>query len=248
MSRDVFSALQSQTDRLDAILSSLDEQQWEAPSLCPGWSVSDVVLHLAQTEEGVVATVEGRDIAVPSSDGDGATVDDVVEQWVRSERGSPPAQVHARWNQARQKALYALRTADPGVPVTWISAPLRPRTLATTRLSEHWIHTMDIAEPLGIPNPDTDELKDIAWLAVKTIPYAYARAGRADPPTVRAELTSPSGESWFFGTEDAECVITGPAGEFCRVAARRMSPAQAKDLIGTGERADEVLELVRTYA
>ena len=246
MTDDVFSALQSQTERLNAILSSLDEHQWESPSLCPGWSVSDVVLHLAQTEEGVVATVEGRDL--PNLPDGGETVDEVVDRWLRSESGARPAEIHARWDRARRAALEALRNADPAVPVIWIAAPLRPRTLATTRLSEHWIHTMDIAEPLGIPNPDTDVLKDIAWLAVKTVPYAFGRAGRDDPPTVRAELTSPSGEPWVFGPEEAECVITGPAGQFCRVAARRMTPAQAKDLIGTGERADEVLELVRTYA
>jgi uncharacterized protein (TIGR03084 family) len=246
MSDDVFSSLKAQTDRLDAILDGLDDDQWSAPSLCPGWSVCDVVLHLAQTEEGVAATIEGSDMVIPS---EGASnIDEAMEHWVRAERGASPEDVHARWNEARTKALEALRVADPGTPLTWAAAPLRPKTLATTRLSEHWIHTMDIAEPLGIDNPDTDDISHLAWLAVKTIPYAFARAGRDDPPTVRAALVGPSGDRWSYGPDQAACTIAGPASEFVRVAARRISPAEATGLTGTGEKADDVLELVRTYA
>ena len=246
MTPDVFSALEVQTDRLDEILSGLDEEQWAAPSLCPGWSVTDVVLHLAQTEEGVVATTEGGNLTIPVQDA--ATIDDAMENWVRSERGASPKDVHDRWNVARRRAISALRAADPDVPVQWAAAPLRPKTLATTRLSEHWIHTLDITEPLGIDDPDTDAIESLAWLAVKTIPYAFARAGRDDPPLVRAELTAPSGATWTFGPEDAPCRIEGPAAVFVRVAARRIPVAGAPELRATGPRADEVLELVRTYA
>jgi hypothetical protein len=51
-----------------------------------------------------------------------------------------------------------------------------------------------------------------------------------------------------FGTDDASCVVTGSMGEFCRVAARRMSPEDATTLRAEGEKAADVLALVRTYA
>ena len=61
-------------------------------------------------------------------------------------------------------------------------APLKPATLATTRLAEHWAHALDIVEPLGIPFPDTDRLRHIAWLGHGTLPYAFglpaSRPGR----------------------------------------------------------------------
>jgi hypothetical protein len=107
---------------------------------------------------------------------------------------------------------------------------------------------MDIADPLGIDNPDTDNIEHIAWLAWRTIPYAFMRVGRDDAPSVRAELIAPRGETVTFGTDDATCVVTGSMGEFCRVAARRMSPTQANSLRAEGEKADDVLALVRTYA
>ena len=49
----------------------------------------------------------------------------------------------------------ALRTADPDRRLRWAQAPLKPATLATTRLAEHWAHGLDITEPLGIAFPDT---------------------------------------------------------------------------------------------
>ena len=243
---DVFDALAAEEDRLDKILRSLDDSQWAVESECPGWTVADVVLHLAQTEEGVLATLEGRSTRIPV-DG-AATVDDAMDQWVDAQRGAPGRDVHARWNAARKSALDALRVADPQRPVAWAAAPLKPKTLATTRLSEHWIHATDIAYPLGIDLPDTDNLHHVAWLASRTLPFAFARAGRADPPPVRFELESPSGELWVFGPDDAECVVRGPAGRFLRIAARRLDPGDAPEVTATGERGVEVLELVRTYA
>jgi len=204
-------------------------------------------LHLAQTEEAVVAAANGAAQAVPAPEGVSG-MDELVEQWVRSERGGSATEILDRWKAARRKALAALHAADPAQPMAWAAAPLKPRTLATTRLSEHWIHANDIARPLHLTYPDTDRLWHIAWLAHKTVPYAFLRAGRVNPPSLRLELTSPADEPWDYGPEDADCVVRGPAGEFCRVAARRLTASDAGGLKTSGTRVDEVLELVRTYA
>ena len=99
----------------------------------------------------------------------------------------------ARWDAARLRALELFRTADPDVAVPWAAAPLKPRTLATTRLAEHWAHTLDIAGPLGLPVEDTDRLAHIARLAHRTLPYAFTRAGETPPGPVRFDLTGPDG-------------------------------------------------------
>jgi hypothetical protein len=46
----------AETARLEGILGLLTEEQWLTESDASGWSVADVVLHLAQSEEGVVAS------------------------------------------------------------------------------------------------------------------------------------------------------------------------------------------------
>ena len=106
----------------------------------------------------------------------------------------------------------------------------------------------DIAGPLGISYPDGERLWHIARLAHRTIPYAFMRAGAEPPGAVYMELNGPSGEAWTFGETSAPIRITGDAGELCRIAARRLPPAEASSVTASGERADEVLDLIRTYA
>lgn len=245
-SPDVLEALAAEGDQLEVLLAPLPEESWAHPSGCAGWTVSDVVLHLAQTEEAVVATTTGGTFEVPKGVA-GRNVDEIMAGWVDAQRGAPPSEVLGRWTGARRAALDALRTADPDRPVAWAATPLKPRTLATTRLSEHWIHAQDIAEPLHADYPDTDRLWHIARLAHRTVPYAYAREGRDDAISLRLELTSPGGEPWTFGEPGADVTVRGSASAFCRVAGRRLAPEEA-GLEAEGERAGELLSLIRTYA
>ncbi len=142
--------------------------------------------------------------------------------------------------------MKALLGCEPGVRLGWVAAPLSPKTLATTRIAEHWAHALDITGPLGIPYPDTARLRHIAWLAVRTLPYAFAQAGH-QAGAVRCELTGPDGDGWRFGPDDAPSAVTGQAGEFCRVAARRLAARQT-GLTATGPDGMAALRVIRTYA
>jgi uncharacterized protein (TIGR03084 family) len=162
-----------ETARLEGILALLTEEQWVTESGASGWSVADVVLHLAQSEEGVVASVGGA--SPREATGTAGTVDDWAARMVDAERVAAP-QVFTRWRRARDAAVEALRAADPQVTLQWVAGPLKPATLATTRLAEHWAHGLDITGPLGIDFPDTSRLRHIAWLAHRTLPYARSLA------------------------------------------------------------------------
>jgi len=241
----VFDDLAAEQDRLVGILAGLSEAQWLSESAAAGWSVADVVLHLAQSDEGVISSASG---GVPHriASTAGGTVDDRAEQWVKAERAAP-AVVFARWQQARRAAMVALLAADPQRPLEWVAGPIKPSTLATTRLAEHWAHGLDITGPLGIGFPDTERLRHIAWLAHRTLPYALAQAG-VPTAEIRCQLTAPDGsEIWSFGPPEAKSSITGQAGGFCRVAAQRLSPSES-GLTATGPRGETALRVLRTYA
>jgi uncharacterized protein (TIGR03084 family) len=244
----VFDDLAAEQDRLEGILGGLDEARWTSQSGAAGWTIADVVLHLAQSEESVMATVSGGDLrAGLGSVQGGGTVDERVAELVRAERGAAPEVVFARWQRARRAALEALRAADPDRPLRWVAAPVKPATLATTRLAEHWAHGLDITGPLRIDFPDTGRLRHVAWLAHRTLPYSMTLAGE-QPARVRCELTAPDGASvWEFGLPDADSAIAGTAGAFCRVAAHRLSPA-ASGLAVSGPHGATALRLLRTYA
>ncbi len=261
----IFDELAAEQERLEGILSGLDLAQWTSPSGASGWTIADVVLHLAQSEEGVQATVTRKPLRARLG-----VVAETTDEWaaemVRRERAAP-AEVFARWQRARQAALAAIRAADPDQPVEWVTGPVKPATLATTRLAEHWAHGLDITGPLGIAFPDTERLRHVAWLAHRTLPYALSLAGQP-PAAVRCELTAPGGTApgdagrgdggrgdggpggadvWRFGPADAESAISGAAGEFCRVAAQRLDPARS-GLRASGPHGATALRMLRTYA
>ncbi len=250
---DVLASLAGQHEQLDAVLSALHDDDWTRASRCDGWDVRDVVLHLAQTDELALASLEGRFAehlqSVAGSFGAATNVDDGAAALVAAERGQPPVEVHERWRTGAACLRHALDDADPHARVTWVAGQLSVHTLATTRLAEAWIHTGDVADAVGVDVPATGTIQHVAHLAWRTLPYAFDRAGRRLHGAVALDLRAPDGATWTFVPPEGvpTTTIRGDALDLCLVAARRVDPA-ATGLTGDGPDVAAVLELVRTYA
>jgi uncharacterized protein (TIGR03084 family) len=241
---DIFADLSAEYEQLDGILAALTPARWAHASAAAGWTVSDVVLHLAQSEELALASAAGDEAAFAAASG--SRVDALADARVAAQRDISPGDLLARWRTAAGATPGALRAQPGGARLQWITNRISPAALATTRLAEHWTHALDITGPLGIPYPDTARLRHIAWLGHRTLPYAFAIEG-IDGGPVYCELTGPSGEAWRLGDPAAPSVITGPAGEFCRVGARRLAPDDST-LSATGPLGAQSLAILRNYA
>jgi uncharacterized protein (TIGR03084 family) len=247
---DLLDALARQHADLWELVRDRNEDEWHEPSACPGWDVSDVVLHMAQTDELAVSSIEQRfDVTALSLEarGDG-TVDDAAGDAVARDRGAPGVEVGARWDRAASELRARLADADPSARVKWVTNTLSTRTLAATRLAECWIHTGDVACAYGAEPAADDRLEHIARLAWRTVPYAFARSGRELHGSVAFDLVAPSGADWVFGIPgSSDTVVRGPALELCLVAAQRRTAGETS-LHADGPDAAGVLELVRTFA
>jgi uncharacterized protein (TIGR03084 family) len=244
--------LSAQNEQLGGILDGLEEEQWSAPTRCEGWDVADVVVHLAQTNEMAIGSAHGRyaDVLARLAEGLSAagSIDDGVAAMVAKEKDSSTSRMRERWSAAASELIEALDGMDLSKRVMWVTGELSARSMATTRLSETWIHTGDIAGAVGIKLEPTRGIRQIARLAWRTLPYAFTSAGRTMTGPVAFRLTSPNGEAWdFLPDEPALTTISGPAVELCDVASRRKD-ASATTLRGEGPDASDVLSLVRTYA
>ena len=253
---DEAAAVREQHDELASVLDAVGAADgWSnAVARCPGWTVADVVLHVAQSDELATASIEGRFAELSAerlrnAPPAGETVDDVVEAMVAAERGrQTPDELHDRWRAAAAALDDALEAVDPHARVPWVAGELSVRTMAVTRLAENWIHAGDVADAVGATLEPGDRLRHVARLAWRTLPYAFSRAGRTLSGSVAFDLVGPTGEPWQFGLDESRATtITGPGVELCLVAARRLDPA-ATSLRGEGPDAAAVLELVRTYA
>ncbi len=245
-------ALEAQQAELGSLLAGLELADWARPSSCAGWSVSDVVLHLAQTNEMAIGSLRGHfadtlDVLVAGL-GAAGSVEDGAAAMVRNQRGEPGPIVAKRWQRGVDELAAAFAATDLHERVTWVAGELSARTLATTRLTECWIHTGDIASGLGFELEPTDRLREIARLAWRTLPHAFAQAGRELAGPVAFELIGPHGERWVFAPEgDPATEVRGDALTLCLVAARRLRGADTA-LDASGPDADAVLDLVRTFA
>jgi uncharacterized protein (TIGR03084 family) len=248
---DVVAALSAQHAEMAGLLESLGSGDWERQTRCPGWTVADVVLHLSQTDEMAIASLEGRTagfIAERVSGAPAGTVDDGAAWMVSRERGASPDVLLGRWRDASGRLDGMLVGADAHRRVVWVVGELSIRTLISTRLAEAWIHTGDIADAVGVELKPDDRLRHIARLAWRTLPYAFAREGVALSGPVAFELIGPNGDAWsFVPDEPPATVVRGDGVELCLVAARRV-PASATGLTAEGPDGEAVLALVRTYA
>lgn len=251
--QEIVGALTEQHRELEELLAPLPVDGWATPTpRCPGWTVSDVVLHLSQTDEMALGSATGQLSGALARLTDGiaaaGSVDEGADAMVAAERGGSPAELLERWRTGAAALRETLGAIDPSRRVQWVVGDLAARTLATTRLAEGWIHTGDVLTALDRTVVATPRIRHIARLAWRTLPYALASAGRSLHGTVRFDLVGADGESWVFAPDEpAATTITGSALDLCQVAGQRAIAADT-DLSGTGPDADAVLALVRTFA
>ena len=250
---EILAALAEQHAELGELLAVLDEHDWTRDTPCEGWTVADVVVHLAQTDELAIGSVRGRfDEAIVELAGDIGFADSIdagADLMVMRDRDQSIAAVHDRWRRDADTLRGLLADRDLHDRVTWVAGrvvgPHARDDAARGVLDPHRRRRRR-----GRPGPGPDE------------PFAPHRAPRLADGAVRVratpvashrgpvafELTGPDGEEWTFQPADpASTVIRGDGVELCLVAARRRDPRDTS-LRGEGPDADAVLELVRTYA
>lgn len=248
---DPVDALAAQQAELIALVDGLPAASLLSASRCDGWTVADVLLHLAQTNEMAVASVEGRLPAYVDAVAASIPAAGDIDAWagalVDAERAEP-GRSRDRYVASAASQLSAFEAVDPGRRVLWVAGEMAARTLATTRLTETWIHTVDVAVGLGTSPEPTDRLWHTCRLTWRTVPYALSRSGVDQLGTVAFDLTAPDGAEWVFGeVATADTIVTGLAVDLCTVAAQR-GAAGDTTLRATGPDGDTVLRLMRTFA
>jgi uncharacterized protein (TIGR03084 family) len=242
----VLADLAAEGDRLDALVADLDAVGWHTPTPAAGWDVADQVAHLAWTDGVALRAATDKE-----------AWDAVVLDAIADPEGFVDAQAHAlaaepdllaRWRSARRDLHVALAAYPGGEKMPWFGPPMSATSMATARLMETWAHSLDVHEALGAPVEDTDRIRHIAHLGVRTRNFAFGVRGLDAPAEeFRIDLVSPSGEVWGWGPEDAAQTLTGSAGDFCRLVTQRVHRADT-DLVASGADVDRWLDVAQAFA
>ncbi|HYF73494.1 MAG TPA: TIGR03084 family metal-binding protein [Nocardioides sp.] len=250
---DLLDDLQAEGDRLWSVVSGLDEEGWRTPTPAPGWSVATQVAHLLWTDEvAVVAagarTPEGKQawdaLVLQAIDDPDGFVDAQAVEISRLR----PEDLLARWSRAREALPRALRDLPEGEKMPWFGPPMSPASMATARFMETWAHALDVYDALGVEPERSDRIRHVAHLGVRTRSFAFSVHGLEAPAEeFRVELTSPSGDLWAWGPEDAAQTVRGSAWDFCLRVTQRVHRDDT-DLVAIGAEAERWLGIAQAFA
>jgi uncharacterized protein (TIGR03084 family) len=244
---EVLSDLRRETAVLDELLASLDEDAWSMPTPAEGWDVRDTVGHLAATDDAMYESVTAG-WPPPSMSTEGIRgVDDVTALQVERARKMSVRDVHAWWRSATARLADHIGGLDRKGRYPWGGNQLTPLSLCSARMMETWAHSLDCHAAAGKELPQTDRLRHVAHLGLRSLPYAFGVAGLEGPGPVRLELTAPNGELWTFGPDDAPTVVRGSAFDWCSVAAHRDRDGAKKRLDADGPDGQNILEHARAF-
>jgi enediyne biosynthesis protein E11 len=159
------------------------------------------------------------------------------------------ADVLGEWRRAREETLGRFSRLEDRDKVFWGAGPMTVRSFADSRLMETWAHGLDCFAAVAAPPVDTPRLRRIAGLGLRALPYAFSVSGATppgDPRAVALDISGPEGERWWLGPAESRDVITGSAGEWCRVATRRLA-AEDSSLGATSPLAAAAIRVARAY-
>lgn len=125
---ETWDMIADQRRQLVAILQGLHAEQWQTPSLCAGWTVRDVVGHLATP----LVLGMGR----------------IVLRLLRHGFNLDTAFLHAAQELAQRPTAALIGVLQANVETRWAPPVLGPAAPLTDIL----MHTLDICHPLHIPH------------------------------------------------------------------------------------------------
>lgn len=240
---------------LHALLAMLSDAEWNAPAHPAHGRVRDLVAHLVGVERLCQRWLV-PDGSLPAVLDHVAGTRPVVDELAAVE----PSEVARRWQHAALAVGAAAAGGDPARSVAFHDLQVSVPGLLVIRTFELWAHAMDITAATGRPLPrlDPERMALLSGRLMAVLPNALAYRGSALPGrSGRFVLTGSAGGCYTvplapvgdtdFGERTAPAVgepdftLVADAVDLCRLAARRLRPAQLAATV-TGDR--ELAELV----
>jgi uncharacterized protein (TIGR03083 family) len=250
---DVLAGLFAVWDEIDAVLAGLSDEQWQAQTPLPGWTVHDVTAHLIGTE----SMLQG--VATPEADVDVSTLKHVRndigvmnERWVRRLRGVSPTHLLEKFRATtakRRDELTSISDADWNQITATPAGPDTYGRFMRVRDFDCWMHLQDIRD--AIARPAADPAGTASRLALDemaaSMGFVVGKLGGApDGSRVAIELTGPLARTINiavegrgqvvddFGRQQPTATIALDGLLFTRLAGGRTTVIQHPDAVTYG--------------
>ena len=210
-------------DRLLALLRALDDEQWQRPTACAGWSVHDVALHLLAGDVGILSRrrddYRPGEAAIQSWEELVAFINRHNAIWVEATRRISPRLLVDLLAFTGPQVTETFQGWDPGAmggAVSWAGEEPAPVWLDLAReYTERWLHQQHIREGVGAPLLEQPRyLAPVLAAFVHALPVAYRQTPAAAGALVVLTIPGAAGGDWTLRREDGEWqLLVGAAGE-----------------------------------
>ncbi len=243
--------LREEANALHALLDTLTDADWARPTQFKGWTVNDVIQHLHDSD--LLAAASARDpdeyrkmrAAIISRRAAGLTRVEETRQRLGRLTGRA---LLAAWYSTLMKLCDQLEARDQKERLAWAGPDMSLRMFTTARQMEVWAHGQEIYDLMGRERSNTDRLRNIAEIGVRTFGWTFANRSQPVPefpPYVR--LTAPSGTVWEWNDPASADSVKGHAVEFCQVVTQVRNIADTR-LDITGSTASRWMGVAQCFA
>ncbi|MER6505521.1 maleylpyruvate isomerase family mycothiol-dependent enzyme [Nonomuraea sp. NPDC001636] len=184
---DPFDIFDTEAARLDRFFDGLDEAGWARPSRCAGWSVRDVLAHLAGEEAYNHACLDGTvQELLTRVAAEGVTGFNDFNEWsVRQRRDLPVEEVLQEWRTKNGETRERMRALGPDALIDTTAGPY-PVGLQTFHYdSEYATHADDVGAPVA-----QEEIDDRTFWRVAVGRFVLAEQGS------RAQVEQTAEQIW----------------------------------------------------
>jgi uncharacterized protein (TIGR03084 family) len=250
--RELIRDLREEGDELHALLATLDESDWERPTPFKSWTVREVVEHLHFSDRLAVQSLKSaEEFQKSAADMARAVREEGLDMRALARRAvgpRKPSELLQLWRDYFVEMCDLLEAADPKARLKWFGPDMGVRMFATARQMETWAHGQDVYDLLRVPRENTDRIKNIAVIGVKTFGWTFVNHGLEVPPDIPyVRLTSPSGEIWEWNEANDDNRVEGLATEFCHVVTQGRNVADTQ-LEVVGETAKRWMAIAQCFA
>jgi uncharacterized protein (TIGR03083 family) len=199
-------------EELLSLLGDLTTDEWKRPTVCAGWSVKDVALHLLGGEIGILSRKRDQfsfvEAEIASWDDLVRLINDLNAVWVKAARRiSPPLLIDLMRLTGHQTCEY-FRSLNPfamGDPVDWAGPEAAPVWLDLAReFTERWHHQQQIRDATDKPGAKQPRyFAPVLDAFVRALPYTYRKVEAEDDTLLALTITGDSGGRWFLLRSDS---------------------------------------------
>ncbi|MBN1669250.1 MAG: maleylpyruvate isomerase family mycothiol-dependent enzyme [Anaerolineales bacterium] len=201
---------------LSALLELLDNLRapdWQAPTICDGWTVKDIALHLLAVEiSNLSRKRDGHSLQPPQPLRTAADllafINELNDSWMQAARRiSAPLLIDLLHFTGQQTNEY-FASLDPftlGEPVSWVGPEPAPVWLDLAReYTERWHHQQHIRDAVGQPGLKTPHyLEPVLDTFARAMPHTYRQVAAPVGTSITLTLTGPGGGRWTVQQEGA---------------------------------------------